>query len=243
MAQKLEEMILNGVFKSGDRLPPERKLAEQFEVSRPSVREAIQILKAKRLLTSRQGGGNYVNPELGNGMVDPLFTLYEQNPSMQSDLLEFRITLESECAAMAAKRATEPDLRHLTDCFDKLMRDYQSGDPAQEARSDVGFHLAIAEASHNVLFLHTIKSLFDLLQRTVTTNLTQLFTDADSKQQLRDQHEAIYRAIMARQPEQARAEAVKHLQYVRECLLEVQQSYQRQQTAELRERILKPEAH
>lgn len=77
---QLEAMILEGTLKSGERLPAERVLAEQFGVSRPSLREAIQKLVAKGLLVSRQGGGNYVTESLGATFSDPLLHLLEGNP-------------------------------------------------------------------------------------------------------------------------------------------------------------------
>ncbi|MCD8514136.1 MAG: GntR family transcriptional regulator, partial [Nitrincola sp.] len=89
MAQ-IEEMILEGTFNPGQRLPPERELAARFEVSRPSLREALQKLIARGLLTSRQGGGTYVAENLGSGFSDPLMKLFETHPEAQYDLLEFR---------------------------------------------------------------------------------------------------------------------------------------------------------
>lgn len=112
---KLEGMILEGTLRAGERLPAERVLAEQFGVSRPSLREAIQKLAAKGLLVSRQGGGNYIAESLGSTFSDPLLPLLEDNPEAQRDLLEFRHTLEGACAYYAAQRATEPDRQRLTE--------------------------------------------------------------------------------------------------------------------------------
>ena len=95
---RLEAMILEGTLKAGERLPAERVLAEQFGVSRPSLREAIQKLAAKGLLSSRQGGGTYVCENLGSTFSDPLMHLLENNVDAQRDLLEFRHTLEGSCA-------------------------------------------------------------------------------------------------------------------------------------------------
>ena len=120
IVEQLEGMILEGTLKSGERLPAERALAEQFGVSRPSLREAIQKLAAKGLLVSRQGGGNYVADSLGSTFSDPLLHLLENNPEAQRDLLEFRQTLEASCAYYAALRATEVDRERLTSAFEAL---------------------------------------------------------------------------------------------------------------------------
>ena len=163
---QLETMILEGTLKAGERLPAERVLAERFGVSRPSLREAIQKLVAKGLLVSRQGGGNYVAESLGSTFSDPLLHLLESNPEAQRDLLEFRHTLEGSCAYYAALRATELDRERLSEAFAALQDCYsRSGKVTrvEEGAADARFHLAIAEASHNLVLLHTIRGLFDLL--------------------------------------------------------------------------------
>lgn len=104
--QRIEEMILDGALSPGQRLPPERELAEQFEVSRPSLREALQKLVAKGLLVSRQGGGTWVADSLGSGLSDPLLDLFRTHPEAQYDLLEFRHALEGVSAYYAALRST-----------------------------------------------------------------------------------------------------------------------------------------
>ena len=167
IVERLETMILEGALKAGERLPAERVLAERFGVSRPSLREAIQKLVAKGLLVSRQGGGNYVAAELGSTFSDPLLHLLESNPDAQRDLLEFRHTLEGSCAFYAAQRATPVDHERLRAAFDELQRCYapnSKASRAEEGAADARFHLAIAEASHNAVLLHTIRGLFDLLK-------------------------------------------------------------------------------
>ena len=95
---ELESMILEGSLQPGQKLPPERELAIQFQVSRPSLREAIQRLEARGLLYRRQGGGTYVQNALSKGIADPLFELLSTHPEAQYDLLEFRHALEGICA-------------------------------------------------------------------------------------------------------------------------------------------------
>src|SRR5690554_293231 len=86
IVEQLETMILEGALKPGQRLPPERVLAEQFGVSRPSLREAVQRLAAKGLLTSRQGGGNFVTEHLGASFSDPLIRLLENRPEAHREI-------------------------------------------------------------------------------------------------------------------------------------------------------------
>ena len=133
IVERLEGMILEGTLKSGERLPAERTLAEQFGVSRPSLREAIQKLTAKGLLISRQGGGNYVVESLGSTFSDPLLQLLESNPEAQRDLLEFRHTLEASCAYYAALRATDVDRERLTAAFEQLQSCYSRHEEVSRA--------------------------------------------------------------------------------------------------------------
>ena len=241
IVERLEGMILEGTLTSGERLPAERALAEQFGVSRPSLREAIQKLTAKGLLISRQGGGNYVVDSLGSTFSDPLLHLLESNPEAQRDLLEFRHTLEASCAYYAALRATEVDRERLTAAFEELQDCYsRPGDSnrVEEGAADAKFHLAIAEASHNAVLLHTIRGLFDLLKRNVVTNIGGMYKQrTETRDMLISQHRELYLAIIEGRAEGAREVASRHLLYVQEVLEEVRQQVQRTARAERRNGI------
>lgn len=223
IVSQLETMILEGTLKAGERLPAERVLAEQFGVSRPSLREAIQKLAAKGLLVSRHGGGNYVAETLGSTFSDPLLHLLESNPEAQRDLLEFRHTLEGSCAFYAAQRATELDRQRLTDAFAVLQDCYsRSGKVtgAEEGAADANFHLAIADASHNAVLLHTIRGLFDLLKRNVVTNIGGMYAQRDeTRDMLIEQHRTLYQAIIEGRAEDARTLSNRHIDYVQDVVV------------------------
>lgn len=236
---QLEAMILEGTFKVGERLPAERALAEQFGVSRPSLREAIQKLVAKGLLVSRHGGGTFVAETLGSTFSDPLLQLLENNEEAQRDLLEFRHTLEGSCAYYAALRATELDRQRLREAFEALQACYDrdSASRAEEGAADANFHLAIAEASHNAVLLHTMRGLFDLLKRNVVTNIGGMYALRDeTRQMLMEQHRELYETIMARQAEKARQVIHRHIDYVQEVLAEGREEAQRLARAQRRRR-------
>jgi len=238
IVERLEGMILEGTLRAGERLPAERVLAEQFGVSRPSLREAIQKLVAKGMLISRQGGGNYVVETLGSTFSDPLMQLLESNPESQRDLLEFRHTLEASCAFYAAKRATELDRERLKVAFEALLDCYAREDQvtrAEEGAADANFHLAIAEASHNAVLLHTIRGLFDLLKRNVVINIGGMYQQrSETRDMLISQHRELYLAIIERRAEDAREISSRHILYVQEVLDEVRQQVQRVARAERR---------
>ena len=241
---QLETLILEGSLKAGERLPAERVLAERFGVSRPSLREAIQKLVARGLLVSRQGGGNYVAESLGSTFSDPLLQLLENNAEAQRDLLEFRHTLEGACAYYAAQRATDVDRQRLEEAFARLQDCYSRPGKvsrAEEGAADASFHLAIAEASHNAVLLHTIRGLFDLLKRNVVTNIGGMYAQREeTRDRLIEQHRALYEAIMEGHAEEARGLSSRHIDYVQEVLAEVQQQARREERAQRRQISHKP---
>lgn len=231
ITERLEAMILEGSLKPGQRLPPERELAEQFGVSRPSLREAIQKLSARHLLVSRQGGGTFVSEALTSGYSDPILEMLSRHGEFHLDLLEFRDAMEGISAYYAALRSTPTDRALLIKRFEELDACFQGKDPVREAKADAAFHLAIAEAAHNVLLLHTIRGIFHLLEHSIVDNLAHLFEKAESRPKLMAQHRALLDAILEGRAEDARDRAHEHLVYVEEGLLELARAETRAQRA------------
>lgn len=225
--KELEKMILEGSLKPGQKLPPERELAVQFEVSRPSLREAIQKLEAKGVLTRRQGGGTYVKQQLWNSLADPLVELLASNPESQYDLLEFRYATEGMMAYYAALRGTDADHAQMRQKMDTIKA--VQGDTESEAQAIVDFYRSIAEASHNVAMLHLVLSLTPLLVRNVAENLELLYRRERSSEVANTHREALLEAILKRDPELARRASNDHLAYIEEVTLEVRQEDSRQQ--------------
>lgn len=224
IVEQLETMILEGALKPGERLPAERALAEQFGVSRPSLREAVQKLLAKGMLVSRQGGGNYISEQLGSSFSDPLLALLENRPEAHRDLLEFRHSLEADCAYYAALRATEVDRQHLQAAFDELQSCYRQEQTTEKARAkegmaDARFHMAIAEASHNMVLLHTMRGMFNMLKHNIVTNIGGMYElRGETRERLSNQHNAMFSAIMEGRPDDARRLARDHVSYIQEVL-------------------------
>ena len=218
--QQLEAMILEGTLKPGQRLPPERELAKQFEVSRPSLREAVQKLSARGLLTSRQGGGTFVSEDLGGSLSDPLLELFRTHPESRYDLLEFRHALEGVSAYYAALRSTAADKAEIQARFDELQQCHEEKAFGREVEADVEFHLAIAAAAHNLVLLHMMRALFDLLRQHIWDNLEQIYPRHDMRGCIHEQHHCLLQAILTGDPDTARQAAHDHLAYVEEVLLE-----------------------
>ena len=246
IVEQLESMILEGTLQPGQRLPPERALAEKFGVSRPSLREAVQRLTARGLLTSRQGGGNFVTDNLGASFSDPLVRLLETHPDAHRDLLEFRRTLEADCAYYAALRATEVDQANLAKAWQELDDCYQSPSEEnieREGVADARFHLAIAEASHNAVLLHTMRNLFSMLKNNILTNINGMYSqETKTRQGLIDQHRQLYTAIREGRAEDARGIAGEHIEFVQRAISEHTESERRRERALRRATTEKNEA-
>ena len=221
IASQLEEMIVEGILVPGERLMAERDLALEMEVYRPSLRNAIQQLENKGLLEAHQGGGTFVRNFLGPSLTDPLAMLLESSPNTAQDFLELRLTLDGISAYYAAQRATEVDRELLTLCFESIEEAHKAEDPTEESDLDADFHMAIAEATHNVVLLHISRSLFSLLRTGVFFSRMNLYVRPSSRGMLLQQHKAIYEAIMAGDPDKARYAATGHLKYVIETMQEI----------------------
>lgn len=227
--QQLEYLILEGTLHVGDKLPPERELAIKFNVSRPSLREAIQRLEAKGLLLRRQGGGTFVQSNLWKTLSDPLPELMATNPESQFDLLETRYALEGITAYYAALRASDEDLQHISACYTKIIASQQSGDPAAIAQAVMQYQTAVTAASHNLVLLHLQRCMAPILQESVRHNFELLYTRREALEKVGHHRAEILAAILARSPEAARAASQRHLAFIEELLLELNREQSRQQ--------------
>lgn len=219
--QELERLIVEGTLAPGQQLPPERELAKQFDVSRPSIREAIQRLEAKRLLTRRQGGGTFVSENIWKSFSDPLLNLLSSHSETQLDLLESRHAMEGISAYFAALRGTDEDFARIQACQDKIHGAQDKGDIEAESAAVMAFLIALTEAAHNVVLLHIVRSLAPLLEQNVLENLKLLHRRKDVVEKVSIHRANIVDAIVSGQPEQAREMSHSHLAYIEETLLDL----------------------
>lgn len=222
IADKIEQIIAGRRMKPGDRLPAERKLAEELQVSRSSLREGIQRLASRGVLVSRVGGGTYVAetpPGWSEGAIfAPLEALVKGDPEYRFDVLEIRHALDGAAAWHAAMRATPEDKNRLRDSFQRTIAMHGSEDPMEEARADASFHLAIAEASHNLVLFQVSRALFDLMQVSISQSLEKLYTLPKVFEPLSAQHRELLDAITAGDAERARKAAHLHIDFVHNSL-------------------------
>jgi DNA-binding FadR family transcriptional regulator len=221
IAEQLENMIADGRLMPGERLPAERTLAAHLEVSRPSLREAIQKLNSRGLVTTRHGGGTYVCDALEPAFVSPLLALLKERPESRFDVLEIRHALEGTASYYAALRSTDQDRETIKQRFSEMIEKHGSPDPMDEAQADAAFHLSIVAASHNVVLMHVMQGLFTLLLNTISHNLGKLYTQPRVFEPLSLQHERLMNAIIEGDPEKARNAAQAHLVFVEESLQQI----------------------
>ncbi|CUS47372.1 MAG: transcriptional repressor of pyruvate dehydrogenase complex PdhR [Idiomarinaceae bacterium HL-53] len=233
IVRQMETLIVDGSWPAGTRLPAERELAKQFEVSRPSLREAIQKLEARGLVMRRQGGGTFVTGDLAQQVSDPLFDLLARHPESQFDLLEFRHALESVSAYFAALRGTDADMQRI----EASLAVATAPDLAIELQAEalVEFYTIVAEASHNVVLLHLVRGMRTVLRDNIQRNLNQLQDRSDVRKQLQVHRNAMVKAIVNREPELAREACHAHLAYIENILLQLNRDQGRQERALRRE--------
>ena len=154
VVRQIEGLILRGILRPGERLPSERELSERMGVSRPSLREALSDLQERGLLASKAGAGVFVADVLGSAFSPALITLFSSHDEAVFDYISFRRDMEGLAAERAARLGSDMDLKVIDTIFKKMESAHTKRNPADEAHLDADFHLAIIEASHNIIMLH-----------------------------------------------------------------------------------------
>ncbi|MDM1244098.1 transcriptional regulator LldR [Acinetobacter indicus] len=241
VVQDLRTLVEKNQMQVGDRLPAERKLCEQLGVSRSSLREAIQQLTSQGMLVSKVGAGTFLQQLPTNWsqyqIVQPLSNLIDEDPAYRFDVQEARMVLEGGTAWYAAQRATAEDLKKIRACYEQIAHFQILGDDDQAAIADAKFHLAIAEASHNLVLIQMMRGLFDLLQYNVVLGRRKVYTEAHRFDQLHDQHFQVMDAIERQDPEAARTAVCGHIEFVVQQVRMIDEEDARRQRASRLNRI------
>lgn len=214
VVQQIELLILDGVLRDGDRLPGERELSQSLEVSRPILRDALKELENRGLLISHHGGGTFVADIIGQVFSKPITDLISRHARATRDYLEYRRELEALTAELAAQRATDTDKALLSRIIEDMRHAHGTQEPEDELAADVEFHNAVGEAAHNIILLHTMRACYRLLSEGIFFNRKAVFSLPNARERLLDQHIAIHDAILAGDPEAAKAAAQAHIDFV-----------------------------
>jgi len=212
VADELAAAIRGGAWRTGQKLPSERDLAERYGVSRPSIREAMIALEIYGLVEIRQGSGIYVvEPRAGTRGAE-----MEDLDVGAFELLEARIIIEGGAAAVAATAASEADIARLAGLLDAMERSAA----AQSEALDREFHLELARLTRNGPLLDAIETLWDLRTKSKLARMIERRAHGGGRLQRDEEHRAILDALTRRDPAGARAAMQSHLEKVRDFLLE-----------------------
>lgn len=211
VVEQFEALLESGELGVGDRLPPERVLAEMFGVGRNSVREALRELEIRGLVERRRGQGTHVRRLDVQEMMAPLRSVINLSATGIDDVLQFRRVFEPGVAALAAERADEDGIELLSaafDCYDEALDEEPGTGTARRAEADARFHRALAQATGNPI----IVALHDALDELMADFRGKL---AESSyvpgRDVARGHKPIFDAIVAGEPRRAREATLRHL--------------------------------
>ena len=199
VARELQTMICNNLYRIGDKLPVENDLAQMFQVSRVTIREAVRMLSIMGILDVRQGDGTFVKSLSPESFMKPLLPMLSLNKKNLSDIFEVRLLIECKAAELAAQNADDDSLETLNDLLNKMDACALNNDLENYNMYDTRFHYEIARVSSNEV-LKTIQGLLgDMVQDTIKAS-----TSPPNALMLSCiYHKKIYDSLVRHEPERA----------------------------------------
>jgi DNA-binding FadR family transcriptional regulator len=210
VVRQVQDAIFSGTLGPGDRLPPERELAEQFGLSRMSVRDALRTLESSGLVEIKVGsnGGAFIREPNFDPLRETLASMLRTKKANILELVETRKIVETAIAGLAAQRATKEDLREMREAVEAAQQAFKSGDLNYGPHS-VKFHAALAKAAKNHVLNLTVQSFrgffADVLEKFLPT--------ADMAERGIADHWELYRAIEGHHADRARELMANHLAF------------------------------
>lgn len=230
---KMLSLMDSGEFPVGGRLPPERELAERFDVSRPTIREAIIALEVLDRVQVKTGSGIYVleHRSINGGSIDKISPW---------ELTESRALIEGEAAALAATHITDEELRDLKDSLHEMADENAVGELA-EGDADRKFHHIIAQATRNAMLITVIENMWHVRNNApLVSRAYKAICDQDGAKRVEEHHE-IYNALAQRDPKAARAAMHQHFALILNKLIATTEAEQvelaRREAQEVRKRF------
>jgi GntR family transcriptional repressor for pyruvate dehydrogenase complex len=214
IVSQIETLLDKGELRPGDQLPPERALAEQFQVSRASVREALRSLELLGVVETRAGGGTFVRRTVPEDLARPLSNLIARGHTL-TDVIEVRGLIEPAIAASAAKRIRPDELAELREILRQQAEKVASGQAYAE--EDTRFHELVGQAARNELLVTMLGVIWDVLR---SSREQWLQTNQRAHSSV-DAHQRILAALEAHDPDAARAAAADHIRAVGEGILKL----------------------
>jgi len=194
VSEEIQNMILSGELKLGDKLPAERKMAEMLNVSRTSIREALRSLEIIGIIESRQGEGNFISENFDRIGLEPLSLIFTLKNGKFRDILEIRNILEIEAAGLAAERITEEGKENLLGLLDDLVN---ANSEAERVEIDKSIHYKIAEYTNNILILNVLETISSLMTYFIEDARLKIVKNLKVDKILEDMHKNIVNSIVS----------------------------------------------
>lgn len=208
VAARLAELIRDGEYLPGDRLPPERRLSELFGVARSTVREAIRTLARACILESRPGSGTYVSPGTTEATVETLIQSIAHGRRQLWEIAQVRLLMEPGIAQLAAENATNADVAELKLLFAAQRQAIERGESGHEP--DTAFHNALVRISRNSVLMDLTESLTDAM----VESRAEYLLDQESREDALRTHERMLNAIESGDGQAARQAMFDHLTHL-----------------------------
>ena len=214
--KQIMNLIKNDELKPGDKLPPERELAEILSISRGSLREAFRVLESRGLIKSKPGGGRFIREIRKNGHNNTENIILSLKKSSILELLEAREMFEVKIVELAAQRATAEDIELIEKALNKMNKEEGLRND-EKTQSDTEFHLAVSSASHNFVFTNIMQLHLDLLQET----RGKTWQIPGRKEEQYQEHQAIFQAIKEHNSKKAGDSILQHLINVKKAITKI----------------------
>ena len=214
IVQQIKSLIKDGKLQPGEKLPPERTLADLLGVGRSSLREAINILETLGFVELKKREGIFIRSVSSTSIFDPLRQILEEDRVKLYELYELRKDIELASIYTAAKLRTKADLARIEEPLTRMKED--SANSHFSCLDDVEFHLAVAQATHNWLRVHILKNILDLSSDYMGLIVQKINDEKKDVFKVVDQHTKIYHAIQKKNQKSARAFMNSHLTWVEE---------------------------
>ncbi len=213
--KQIQDLILSGELKNGDKLPGERQLAETFNVSRTSIRESIRSLEIMGLIESRPGEGNFIKDSDSTIMLEPLSIMFKLNNGTFNDILEIRIILEVEAAGLAAQRISSEDLEKLKSLIKEL--EYSKNEE-HSVEIDKEIHYLIAHATGNFLIITVLDAISSLMTNFITDARKIIVKNINEQGRLLKIHKDVVEAICNKDVKETKNAMQRHFDSVIESI-------------------------
>jgi len=214
IVQQIKSLIKDGKLRPGEKLPPERMLADLLGVGRSSLREAINILETLGFVEVKKREGIFIRTVSSTIMFDPLRQILEEDKSGLYQLYELRKDIELATTYMSAKLRTKTDLVAIRKALERMEEDAKNNHLSLDY--DWEFHLAITRATHNFLRVHILQNIYDFAADYMGLVVQKLVEEKTNIFTVLDQHKRIFQAIQKRDQESARTLMDEHLTWVEE---------------------------